>query len=185
MQFHPGEAGRLNCFAAVAYIPGPLGSFVERLRQELVPSCKLRSHVTILPPRRISVSPEQAREWMCEQVRRHPAFTIRVAGVEVFPLTSVVHLSVDSGREQLLEIHSMLNQEVLACEEPFAYQPHITLAQEISPDSVPEISAIARRRWVEYASEREFLIDKIAFVQNTIDNQWLDLAECLLAPPAR
>ena len=50
----PAAWDRINSFALVSYIPEPLAGFLDRLRQELVPNCFLRAHVTILPPRPIS-----------------------------------------------------------------------------------------------------------------------------------
>ena len=45
------EEQTLSQFALVAYIPDPLGRFLDDLRVELTPDCKPRAHVTILPPR--------------------------------------------------------------------------------------------------------------------------------------
>ena len=49
----PGE--RLNVFALVIYIPGPLGKFLDDLRRELVPSYNPHAHVSVLPPRPLAV----------------------------------------------------------------------------------------------------------------------------------
>jgi hypothetical protein len=45
----PGE--RINLFSLVTYLPEPLAGFIDHLRQELVPGCSLRAHVTYLVPR--------------------------------------------------------------------------------------------------------------------------------------
>ena len=60
---------------------------------------------------------------------------------------------------------------------PFKYHPHITLAQEAPVESVAEIHEIARRRWREYRGPRKFSADQAVFVQNTLNNCWIDLAE--------
>jgi len=64
--------------------------------------------------------------------------------------------------------------------EQFAYHPHVTLAQELKPDELDELVAVARARWAELALDKSFRVEKIAFVQNTRRNEWIDLAECAL-----
>ena len=71
----PAAWDRINSFALVSYIPEPLAGFLDRLRQELVPNCFLRAHVTILPPRPICSSPEAAWE------------TVRTLAPPLLPLT--------------------------------------------------------------------------------------------------
>jgi hypothetical protein len=50
----PAEA-RLNVFALVIYIGDPLGRFLDDLRRELSPQCNPHAHVSVLPPRPLSV----------------------------------------------------------------------------------------------------------------------------------
>ena len=45
----PALGDRINSYAVVSYIPGALGEFITRLREELVKGCVAQSHVTILP----------------------------------------------------------------------------------------------------------------------------------------
>ena len=47
----PSLEERLNVFALVVYIPGPLGVFLDELRRELVPHYNPHAHVSVLPPR--------------------------------------------------------------------------------------------------------------------------------------
>jgi hypothetical protein len=56
----PSSMDRINMFALVSYVPGRLGEFLDRLREELVTGCKAHSHVTLLPPRPLSISTERA-----------------------------------------------------------------------------------------------------------------------------
>ena len=37
---------RLNVFALVIYVPGPLGKFLDDLRRKLVPGCNPHAHVS-------------------------------------------------------------------------------------------------------------------------------------------
>jgi hypothetical protein len=74
-------------------------------------------------------------------------------------------------------MHAAMNTGALEFQEPFPYHPHITLAQEIPQQEVRAIHELARRRWKEYAGGSVFRAERTVFVQNTLDNCWLDLAE--------
>ena len=74
----PAAWDRINSFALVSYIPEPLAGFLDRLRQELVPNCFLRAHVTILPPRPISSSPEAAWETVRTLAPRFAPFEVEM-----------------------------------------------------------------------------------------------------------
>jgi 2'-5' RNA ligase len=170
----------INCYALVAYIPGPLGEFLDHLRRELVPACAPRAHVTILPPRPVSAPPGTAVEQLNEWIAGIPAFEIETRQVEIFDTTSVIYIGLGTGREDLKRIHGRLNAGHLGFAEPFGYHPHITLAQDLSPDRVSRAHEEAKRRWAEFEGERTFRVETVTFVQNTSDNRWLDLAHWTL-----
>jgi len=177
----------INCFALVTYIPGPLGEFLDLLRRELVPACVPRAHVTVLPPRPVLVPTGTAVEQLNEWIADAPAFEIEPQQVEIFETTSVIYIGLGGGREELRRLHDRLNAGHLGFAEPFSYHPHITLAQELSPDQVSSTHEEARRRWAEFQGERAFRVETVTFVQNTSDNRWLDLAHWTLGavPTAR
>lgn len=178
---YPGPNGpdRVNCFALVSYIPEPISGFLDRLRQELVPNCFLRAHVTILPPRPISSSTEAA--WTCiqELALQFKPFEVELTGVEIFPVSDVIYVAVGAGGERLREMHAVMNTNGLAFQETHSYQPHVTLAQDLKPDQMDELIRVARQRWTEFAHGRKFCVDKIVFVQNR-RKEWIDLGECSL-----
>lgn len=173
----------INSFALVTYIPNQLGEFLDRLRLDLVPACMPRAHVTILPPRPLPVDPQAAWDYMYPILKELPAFEIHTTDVQIFDTTSVIFVGVGEGRSELLRMHDLLNRGPAAFTEPHPYHPHITLAQELQPEQVPEIYEIAKRRWAEYRGERLFSADTVTFVQNTTSNVWLDLAQCHLGVP--
>ncbi len=166
----------MNSFALVTYVPSPLGAFLDRLRRELIPTCLPHAHVTVLPPRALQADAETAAEQVRNRARELTPFLIRATGIEVFHLTSVVYLAIGQGWPELLEMHNRFNTGEFSSDEPFRYHPHITLAQDISPDQVSEIQELACRRWAEYSGERSFAVEEVAFVQNTTGNCWIDLA---------
>jgi 2'-5' RNA ligase len=176
----PAGTDRINSFSLVSYIPGRLGDFITRLRQDLVEGCVAQSHVTILPPRPLSIDPLLAEEELRERVAAFAPVWIKIPGLKMFEQTSVVFADLADGRDELLEMHSALNTGPFYFDEPFSYHPHITLAQGFPTDRLYQIYEEASRRWAQEAPERSFLIDTLTFVQNTVENRWIDLGACAL-----
>ena len=176
----PAAWDRINSFALVSYIPEPLAGFLDRMRQELVPDCFLRAHVTILPPRPISSSPGAAWDLVRWFAPQFAPFQVDMTGVEVFPVSDVIYVNIGAGSEKLSEMHVAMNTDELRFQEAFSYHPHITLAQNLLPDQVDELARVARARWAECAYPKTFHVDKAVFVQNNRNNEWIDLGECRL-----
>ena len=176
----PATWDRINSFALVSYIPEPLAGFLDRMRQELVPDCFLRAHVTILPPRPISSPPGAAWDLVRWFAPQFVPFDVELTGVEVFPVSDVIYVNIAGGAEQLNHMHDTLNSDGLRFPDPFPYHPHVTLAQKLQPDQVDELTRVARARWAEWSFSKTFRVDKAVFVQNTRRNQWIDLGECRL-----
>jgi len=169
---------RLNVFALVIYIPDPLGRFLDDLRRELVPGCNPHAHVSVLPPRPLAVDWRVASAQVCRCAAERPPFEITLGAIRRFPVTNVIYIELAAGSPEFFEMHDQINSEALAFDEPFVYHPHVTLAQEIPPGSVDELDRKAQRIWAEYTGPRTFLAERTAFVQNTLGNCWIDLAEC-------
>ena len=176
----PDGVEYLNSFALVSYIPKPLSQFLDSLRTELVPNCFLRAHVTILPPRPILSTPEKAWEHIRDVAYRMDPIDVELSDVEVFPVSDVIYIAIGKGREELKAMHAALNIKSVAFDEPFEFHPHITLAQNLTPDQVDELHEVARQRWAEYQGSRSFRVETITFVQNTRWHGWIDLAEMAL-----
>jgi len=166
----------LNVFALVTYIPAPLGEFLDQLRRELVPHDDPRAHISLLPPRPLSGEWRQAWAEARTTLRSRSPFEVELTGIRTFPVTDVVYLEVGTGARELCEIHRAMNANSMAFEEPFAYHPHVTLAQDIPGRDVPGVRELAERRWREYGGSRRFRAERAVFVQNTIRDRWLDLA---------
>jgi 2'-5' RNA ligase len=178
-----GEGSAINSFSLVAYVPQPLAGFIERLRQEIQPGCTARSHLTFLPPRPLEIPLDQIRTQLEARLRDQPAFRVELCDVRVFPVSQVVHLSVGAGWDQALRIHEVLHRGDLCCAECFDYHPHVTLAQELDPASVVAAVDLAERRWREYSGPRDFVVDHVTLVQNSLENRWTNLGEFSLRVP--
>lgn len=176
--------GSADAFALVAYLPEPLAGFVDRLRNELAPGCRLRAHITILPPRQFGCHPAIASRELQARLSLARPFSIQVQEIKVFRVTDVVYLSIGAGAQELRELHGRLNQGPCLASEAWAYEPHITLAQELPADAIQRAREVAERRWREYTGPREFMLDKISFVQGSCDGGWVDLESWELHAPA-
>jgi 2'-5' RNA ligase len=168
---------RPNVFALVIYIPDPLGRFLDDLRRELVPHYNPHAHVSVLPPRPIHNGWREAANQARALLEAWTPFEVELTSIQVFQKTDVIYIEIGAGASQLYELHAAMNTSALAFDEPFEYHPHITLAQEVRHDGVEELIALARRRWQEYQGPRSFRAERAVFVQNTVDNCWVDLAE--------
>ena len=170
----------INQYGLVAYIDGKLGDFLLKLRQEIVPGCKLRSHVSILPPRPLAGSEAEATRFIQAGGRHHAAFQVNLDQIEVFPVTKVIYIALAAGIADLHAMHAQFNANALRYIEPYAYHPHITLAQELPEAGHSGALQLCQARWKEYAGPRYFPVETLTFVQNTASRGWLDLSEARL-----
>jgi 2'-5' RNA ligase len=175
---------RLNVFALVIYIPGPLGTFLDDLRRELVPHYNPHAHVSLLPPRPLAVDWRTASEQVRSLAVSWRPIEVELTALDIFPVTDVIYLEVGAGAAELRRMHEAINTAALAFQDPFPYHPHITLAQEVPHERVAEVFDLARRRWEEFRGARTFKAERAVFVQNTVRNVWLDLAEVTLGTMA-
>jgi 2'-5' RNA ligase len=130
-------------FALVAYIPDPLGRFLDDLRLELTPGCRPHAHVTILPPRPLHHEvPETVRQ-IDEGLKCATPFRVDLGEIEIFDTSHVVYLGVKRGYTQLLQFYSTLNCGCLSYTEPYPYHPHITIAQNVTAEEASRLAAIS------------------------------------------
>jgi 2'-5' RNA ligase len=165
----------INQYGLVTYLPDELGAYLDQMRRDLVVDCKARSHISLLPPRPIHEAISRAEAQIHHVSLITQPFVVRAGNVAVFPKTSVIYLELEAGQEEIERLHRELATDALAYAEPFPFHPHITLAQNFCPDTVEERVAVARDYWRGYQGRREFLLDRVVFVQNTANNCWMDL----------
>ena len=170
-----GQPARINCFALVSYLPEPLRGFLDRLRCDIVPECHAKAHVTILPPRPLAGTPDQAWGELRERLVEFAPFEIELGGVEIFPETQVIYIALARGTRALRRMHAALNHGQVEWREPFEYCPHVTLAQQLDAEGVKRAMERSVRSWQGFTESRSFEVRRLAFVQNTVGNRWMDL----------
>src|SRR5262249_39785044 len=110
------EAERPNVFALVIYVPDPLGRFLDDLRRELVPHYNPHAHVSVLPPRSLSVAWETASGQARALTESWAPFEVELTAVDIFPVTDVIYLEVGAGGQELHQLHAAMNAAALACD---------------------------------------------------------------------
>jgi len=171
------QPAAINSYSLVAYLPEPLAGFVGQLRRELDPECRARAHVTLLPPRSLACPAEVALAQIRSVLLNFQPFIVELGEVRFFPQTNVVYLSILRGLNELEVLHQVLNCGSAGCQETYPYHPHLTLAQQIDAGAMAPAGELVSRRWQEFPHARSFTVETITFVQNTLDNIWIDLAE--------
>jgi 2'-5' RNA ligase len=181
--------GEVNC-SVVAYLPGALGEFVDSLRTRLNPRfAHWRAHVTILPPRLLPPDSQGFLAEMQAKCQLIEPFEARLSEVATFwPVKGVVYLAVSIGSEQLSALHDLLNRGLAARAEPYAFVPHVTLAQELDEAEVRSALGVASEERARYADTASFQVEALSLVRQLEDKSWLDLASVALGTalkPAR
>lgn len=178
-----GESPGACHFALVSYIPGRLAAFLDNLRSELKPGCVLRSHVTILPPRPVDLNIDESIRQIKVEGEDSPPFMVELGEVAIFAKSNVVYLTLRRGEHELHALHENLNSGQLEYDGPFPYHPHITLAQDLTPQQAEALAKIARGRWQSYSGPREFSVERLSFVRSRKPGIWQDLADVDLPLP--
>jgi 2'-5' RNA ligase len=166
----------LSQFALVSYIADPLARFLDELRTELTPGCKPHAHVTILPPRPLHDELADTVHKIAEDIRGVAPFRIELGEIEIFEGSHVVYLGLARGANELRQLYGALNCGCLEYAEPFAYHPHITIAQNILPEEAAGMALTARERWANYRGPRGFTVSVLSLVQHVAPSIWADVA---------
>ncbi len=123
-------------FALVAYIPDPLGAFLQSLRRGLPGQENPQAHITVLPPRPLKASVETASREAKVTLGRFEPFPVELDSVRVFPETHILYLDIAEGHSALNQLHDALNSGILSHEEIFDFLPHLTISGTIAFDQL-------------------------------------------------
>jgi len=77
--------------------------------------------------------------------RRQSPFMVTIAGTGSFrPISPVVFIKVQEGFGECVELHEKLQQGPLQRDLPFAFHPHVTIAHDVSPESLDEAETVLK-----------------------------------------
>jgi 2'-5' RNA ligase len=171
-------------YAVIAYVRSPVGIFVEELRRELHPAhTHADAHLTILPPRPLQGTEQQAIDLITQFCQATTPFEVTMGEVESFiPLTPTVFLRVAGGAYRMRELHDEMNREALAYQEPWPYMPHLTIVKADELEEARKALEIARQRWAAYTDTRKTRLKFLAFVKGNGD-RWVNLVSIPFSGP--
>ncbi|HZP23861.1 MAG TPA: 2'-5' RNA ligase family protein [Terriglobales bacterium] len=169
-------------YAVIAYARSPVGIFVEELRRELHPAhTHADAHLTILPPRPLNGSEQQALDLLSEVAQTATRFEVTMGEVETFvPVTPTVFLRVARGAYRMRELRDKLNRGALLFNEPWPYMPHLTIAKMDTTAEASKLLEAARQRWQSYSGPRTVRIEALTFVKGS-GERWVNIAKMPLA----
>jgi len=141
----------------------------------------LPAHLSILPPRLLQGSEEEALttlERLCDGVA---PFQVTLDGVDSFrPITPTVFLRVETAAP-MHQLHDRLNTAALAANEQWSYTPHLTIVKLADEGRLLAAQELARKRWEAYRGPRRTRVEELTFVrEGESASQWTDLASVRL-----
>ena len=169
-------------YAVVAYVRDPVGQFLEALRREVYPQhAYLPAHLTMLPPRQLlgsepaaERSATQALQTVCREIE---PFEVTLGEVASFaPVTPTVYLKIAYGAQHMRELHDRLNLPLFQQDEPWPYEPHLTVVKRTTLPEAEVAFADARARWTQFHGPRRVLVEQLTFVRERADGRWIDVA---------
>lgn len=152
----------------VIRLPEPTGQELQDWRAsfEDSPAAGVSPHITLM----IS---ESRGEWdrLVEHVRQVLAewepFHLEIHGTGTFrPVTPVVYLDVERGREQCLALHRALRGSGMDSASPFEYHPHVTLAHGLDDEALDRAQEMLR------TYRAGFLVDRVHVYEGDEHGQW-------------
>jgi 2'-5' RNA ligase len=179
-----------NCppvqYALVAYVKSKLGEFVEDLRRELHPAhAHLPTHLTVLPPRPLLGSEEDAVSMLRRMSANVVPFQVELGDVESFlPVTPTVFIRVSYAGYKMRELHDLLNRTPLDYSETLPYMPHVTVAKLDGNERAAEVLRSSKLRWDNYPGSHRISVERLTFVRGN-EHTWTDLAEVVLSASPR
>lgn len=173
-------------YALVAYVRNELGEFVEELRREVHPvHAHLPTHLTVLPPRPLRGSEEEAIAMLRKAGSQVAPFSVELGEVESFlPVTPTVFIRVSHGGYRMRELHDLMNHAPLVCQEPYPYMPHVTVAKLDDNESAFRVLETCKTRWANYPGSHRIAVERLSFVRGR-QQTWTDLADIELSAPPR
>lgn len=156
-------------FTLVTYAPQPLQQWVVRLRRDLPVEANSQPHLTILPPRPLTMHSREAKQKITSILSGWQSFEIELSGVRVFPNSNVLYLEVNEGSNTLRRLHGELGAGEFAHEEVFEFQPHVTIGGPVPAEQLPSFTQKAAESWTNSHCPCRFPIDEVSFVTISAD----------------
>ncbi|MFL6448555.1 MAG: 2'-5' RNA ligase family protein [Bryobacteraceae bacterium] len=159
--------------ALVSYLPEPLTTALQNFRDVLPSAYSALPHITILPPRPLQVEIEAAMRYISDTIAPFREFAVELTELLSFPATNVLYLAVDSGSDELKQLHLALNTGDLSYREVHEFTPHVTVAGPFESTVLPGMLQQANLLWNTTDSARLFPVRELVLLwTGTSGDQW-------------
>ncbi len=155
------KPGALGWLALVCYLPDRQKAFLEPIRQRIGGRALPPFHITILPPRPLGSSLDQACAQIAAATGSRKAFSAELSEVRYFPETEFLYMDIAAGRVQLYELHKVLNAGELAYREVHEFRPHLTLGGPVLPEHIKDAQQRTAEEWARSECPRPVLIEEL------------------------
>lgn len=103
-----------------------------------------------------------------EVAKSTPSFTVTISKFSTFyPVNNVIYLAIDNS-ETIYELYKKIQQKEPDPEKPYAFTPHITIAQKMNTDELLDVYAAIKSQEV-YA---KFEVKEFHLFQQGEDQVW-------------
>lgn len=162
--------------ALVCYVPEPLFSALRDIRVALNSSYSALPHITVLPPRPLSASADAVLDYVEAILSEYSVFAIELTHLSAFPATNVLYLEVDTGSDQLRQMHTALDTGELNYPETYEFTPHVTVAGPFESDALPGLFKTANELWALNDSSSRFEVRELVMLGlGPGESQWVPL----------
>jgi 2'-5' RNA ligase len=174
---------RQRIYGVVLSVPGPLSRLADRVRRSYDPNFPfIRPHVTVLPPRPLSLTRKQVVEAVRRVAERTAPISMKLGKVDTFrPVMPVVFLGFRRGSDDLRRLHGKLARVPLRAPESFPYVPHLTLGQDLDDSQLRDALALARKLFAPASDFRAWSADSLVVVERRSKRRWISLDPLFLA----
>jgi len=172
------EDRRHSRFALVLFLPSELDEFLTPLREKYDPLWNLvPAHATIVFPFESRQSLDELTSLIREELAEEPLIPIRLGTIgDFYPTYPVISWQVQRN-DQLNNLYYRLYAR-LGMPIPFKnYQPHVTIAREISDHRV----MMVKEKIVPYLPEEHFVAESIDLITPLPGNRWVSVRTFPLA----
>lgn len=155
------ESSGWGCFALVSYIPAPLASYIEDIRNSLSTVHLAQPHITLLPPRSLRVENRHSSECLLPVLRKLRPVSVSLDGVATFQNTGILYLNIRDGHADVWNLHDELNRGEFSAREQYEFVPHVTLAGPMEQEQLAQARHSAAEQWGQLACRAEFTIEEV------------------------
>ncbi len=169
---HSIEDRRHSRFALVLFLPPELNEFLQPLRERYDPLWNsIPAHVTIVFPFETHHSLDDLTGLLRQELSREAVIPIRLGTIcDFYPKYPVICWKLQPN-EQFNGLYYRLYAR-LGMPIPFKnFQPHVTIAREISDHRV----MLVKEKIVPYLSEEQFVARKVDLITPLPDSRWVSV----------